>query len=228
MKRLLLAVLALNVLACKPTEEKAAAPSPSPAPTASAPMSLAEALPSALPSTVLPSMPPPTAGRFVFFDDFENGTAKWQVDEGKGGLGWHHIKSKSCGGLYTMVLGTPHNDPFKSDAFKGGQVTAYLGTAKPIDLKGAHKPQLQFDLKGYTTPKEVLTIQPEVRPAGGAWQPVGAPATAQFPVVVTFTADLTPYAGQAVDLRFKGTIKGNDQPNKGVFLDDVHVVEPNQ
>lgn len=223
MKRPLLALLALSLVACKPSQEeqKATAPSPAPSATATAPMSLAEALPSALPSTVMPKMPTPVAGRFVFFDDFENGAAKWKLEGGKGGVSWHHIKSKSCGGLYTMVLGTA-----KNDAFKQVQTTAYVASVKPVDLKGTRHPQLQYDLKGYTTPQEVLTIQPEIRLPGGAWQPVGALATGQFPVVVTFTADLTPYAGKQIELRFKGAVKGNDQPNKGIFLDDVHVVEP--
>jgi hypothetical protein len=222
MKRPLLALLALSLLACKPSkEEQATAPSPSPSPSASATLSLAAALPSALPSTVMPKMPTPVAGRFVFFDDFENDAAKWKTEGGKGGVAWYRIKSKSCGGLYTMVLGTAKNEPFKHV-----ETTAYVATARPVDLKGTVHPQLQYDLKGYTTPVEVLEIQPEIRVAGGAWQPVGAVATGQFPVVVTFTADLTPFAGKQIDLRFKGVVKGNEQPNKGIFLDDVHVVEP--
>jgi hypothetical protein len=220
MKRFLPVALALLVVACKPSEEK---PATVPSPSATAIMSLSEALPSVVPSPVMPKMPAPVAGRFVFFDDFENGFAKWKIEGGADGLGWHHIKSKSCGGLYTMVLGTATNEPYT-----GGQAVSYLAAAAPIDLKGTKKPQLQYDLKGYTTPPEVIAIRPELRKPGGAWQPIGAVANARYAVVVTFTADLVPYAGGPVELRFKGEIKGSGQPNKGIFLDDVHVVESNR
>ncbi|MDB5100853.1 MAG: hypothetical protein JWM80_5274 [Cyanobacteria bacterium RYN_339] len=219
MKRFLPLFLALSLLACKPEEKKATAPSPSP----TAAMSLADALPSAMPSPVLPKMPAPVAGRFVFFDDFENGTAKWRMEGGAGGLGWHHLKTKSCGGLYTMILGTATNGEFKQ-----AKAAGYLVAVKPVDLTGTKKPQLQYDLKGANMPPDVITIRPEIRRAGGAWQPIGAVAEARYPVVVTFTADLIPYAGSVIDLRFRGEIKGGDQPSKGVFLDDVHVVESNR
>ena len=71
------------------------------------------------------------------------------------------------------------------------------------------------------------TSDREARRPGGKWKNIGATATARYPAVVTYTADLNPYAGGLAELRFVGTVNAGSASNKGMFLDDVHVVEPN-
>jgi hypothetical protein len=224
MIRPILLTLAVVMLASTNLAEGAPQPAPAPAvalaSTEPAFKSLLNSVPSPMPIPVLPSMPPPTAGSFVFYEDFENGIARWKMANGTNGVGWHHIKSKSCGGFYTVVLGKKENATFTKE-----RAEAYLVVTKPIDLRKSKKPQLQYDLKGATMPPEILTVTVEGRRPGGAWRPIGAKANARYAVVVTFTADLKPYVGGLLDLRFKGVVKGGEKPVKGMFLDDIHVVE---
>lgn len=205
--------------ACKPDEERAATASPSPTAVASA-VSLSDALPSPTPDAALPSMPPEQAGAFVFYEDFEKGMDRWKTSGGAGKVGFHHLKAATCGGLYTMVLGEPKNPPTRF-----ATAEAHLTLAKPIDLSKVKRAQLQFDLKGHTNPPEAAAITAEARTPGGAWQAIAPTATARFPLVVTFTADLGPWVGKAVELRFRGSTKAAAEPSKGYYLDDVHVVE---
>lgn len=219
-------LLTLGVVLLASTGLAEGRPQPAPAPavalasTEPALKSLLNSVPSPMPIPVLPSMPPPAAGSFAFYEDFENGIARWKMANAANGLGWHHIKSKSCGGLYTVVLGRKENVEFSKE-----RAEAYLVVTKPIDLRKSRKPQLQYDLKGATMPPEILTVTVEGRRPGGTWRPIGAKANARYAVVVTFTADLKPYIGGLLDLRFKGVVKGTDKLVKGMFLDDIHVVE---
>lgn len=236
--RLVLVSLLAVTSACKPgaSDQPHASPSPQAAAGAAsgaaAPdggasgsgkhLSLAALVPSPEPSIVMPKMPTPIAGRFVFYDDFEKPNTKWKTSRGKDGVAWFRIESKSCGGLYTMVLGKQDNSEFK-----GVATTAYMTTSAPVDLKGTKAPQLQYDLKGMTRPFETIGVHVEARRPGGAWKAIGAPAVARYPTVVTFTADLTEFAGGPMEMRFVGDVKAEDRPNKGMFLDDIHVVEHN-
>jgi hypothetical protein len=43
---------------------------------------------------------------------------------------------------------------------------------------------------------------------------------------VTYTASLKPYVGGPLELRFHGIVHGVPAPQTGLFLDDIHVVEP--
>ena len=209
--------------ACNPSEERATA-SPSPVALASAgsaaPLSLSDALPSPTPDATLPSMPPEVPGAFLFYEDFEKGWSRWKASGGAGPVGFHHLKAATCGGLYTMVLGEPKNPPTTFAAAE-----AFLTLRKPIDLAKAKHAQLQFDLKGHTNPPDAASITAEARTPGGEWKAIAPRATARFPLVVTFTADLAPWVGKAVELRFRGATKPAAQPTKGFYLDDVHVVE---
>ena len=54
----------------------------------------------------------------------------------------------------------------------------------------------------------------------------GAIGQARYPLVVTFTADLTPFAGGPLALRFHGEVRASAHPNHGIYLDDVYVIEP--
>ena len=183
-------------------------------------MNLSGALPSPTPDRTLPSMKPEIAGSFVFYEDFEKGVAKWTPSVGKSGVGFHLLKAATCGGLYTMVLGEDKNPPTKF-----AHEDVLLTLKAPIDLRKVKKAQLQYDLKGDVTPPESATIIAELRPVGGKWKQVAPKATARFPLVVTFTAELDPYLGKQVELRFRGVTKPARQAGKGFYLDDVHVVQ---
>jgi hypothetical protein len=213
-----LVLLAAVVAACSGEDT---APVASPSPSAStAPISLLDALPSPTPNRTLPSMPTEVAGAFVFFDDFEKGAGRWAMTGGAKGVGWHHLKAATCGGLYTMLLGEA-----KNPATTFAAAESFLVLKAPLDLTKARAPQLQFDLKGETSPPEAAVITAEAREPGGPWMPLTQPATARFQLVVTYTADLTPYAGKRLELRFRGVTKPAKRKSKGFYLDDVHVVD---
>lgn len=217
-----LAILALATGLTPGEDAQAAKPTPTTSlGTATGPgMSLSGALPSPTPDRTLPSMKPEMAGSFVFYEDFEKGSAKWVLGVGKSGVGFHHLKAATCGGLYTMVLGEAKNPPTN---FAKEEV--YLTLRTPIDLRKVKKSQLQYDLKGDVTPPDSATIIAELRPVGGRWRVIAPKATARFPLVVTFTAELDPYLGKQIELRFRGVTKPAKQPGKGFYLDDVHVVQ---
>jgi hypothetical protein len=183
--------------------------------------SLVDALPSPRPAATMPSMPPMALGKKLFHEDFEAGMATFRAEGTRKGLGWHRLRAAACGGRYTMVLGRAFNDVF-TDA----TTTADLVLVKPLDLTRARHPRLQYDLKGITYPPERVEVRPWVRRPGGQWQPIGAVGQARYMFVATFTADLTAYRGGKLDLRFRGEIKAGSKPNKGMYLDDITVVEP--
>jgi hypothetical protein len=200
-----------------------AAASPVPAPNPQAPHlapSLLDALPSPTPRPILPPMPSPMVGTWLLHEDFEHGMGHWRASGGSGDAGWHLLRAAACGGLYTMVLGRPHNDPFTNVA-----ATAELTLAKPVDLTRLRKPHLQYDLKGLCFPYDLLAIRPYVRRPGQVWKPVGALGYARYPLVVTFAADLSAFAGGPIELMFRGEMHAGAKPNRGLYLDDVTVLE---
>jgi hypothetical protein len=152
------------------------------------------------------------AGKFLFLEDFEGGTARWELPA----TGWRLLNAMSCGGLYTMLL---------PDAGQPGESVFTL--KEPLDLKAASKPVLKFDVKGLTSPEDAVVIQAEVRPEGKDWQPLGHDARGNHVFVASVVADLAPFAGQAVGLRFHGVTKAGKADAKGMYLDDVAVIEPN-
>jgi hypothetical protein len=130
------------------------------------------------------------------------------------------LRAAACGGLYTMVLGREHNDVFTNVA-----ASCDLVLAQPISLKGMILPRLQYDLKGLCFPADLLTIRAYVRRPGGAWQAVGQPGHARYPLVVTFVADLAAFKGGPIELKFHGELKAGPKPNRGLYLDDVNVLD---
>ncbi|MDB5102034.1 MAG: hypothetical protein JWM80_6455 [Cyanobacteria bacterium RYN_339] len=182
--------------------------------------SLLDALPSPTPRPVLPPMPSPMVGPTLFHEDFEQGMGRWHASAGPGDAGWHLLRAAACGGLYTMVLGRDHNDVFTNVA-----TTADLTLKMPLDLTRLRRPHLQYDLKGLCYPYDLLTIRPYARRPGGVWKPVGAAGQARYPLVVTFAADLTPFAGGLIELRFHGEMRAGSKPNRGLYLDDINVLE---
>lgn len=211
---MLLALIGL-LAACDKQESQS---SPSPAPSQA--LSLMDALPSPTPNQVLPSMPPPVSGAFTAYEDFEHGIQRWTLQTNPNGFGWHLLKASTCGGLYTMVLGFKDN---QATRFKPG--TALLTLREPIALPAGKHLQLKYDVKGLVNPPEAATIQAEMRLGTGAWRPVAPLAQARFPLVVSFRADLTPYAGQRLSLRFRGQGSQTLEPQKGFYLDDIHIIQ---
>lgn len=227
-------ILAALALAGCPDPAPEGSPSPAPATGASADagasgeatgsgsLSLADALPSPVPSMVRPDMPPQLPGAFIFYDDFEKGMGKWTVSGNSKGLGWHLLNAATCGGLWTMVLGKALNE-----AHQGQACEAYVTAKAPIDLTKAKSPQLQYDLKGISLPPEGIEVRAQIRKVGAAtWTEVGPVAHGSLPLVLTFVADISAFAGSKVELRFCGKLHPAAKPTKGFYLDDVHVVEP--
>lgn len=183
--------------------------------------SLADALPSPRPAATLPSMPPMALGKKLFHEDFEEDRPTFRASGTRSGVGWHRLRAAACGGRYTMVLGRAFND-----VFTNAPATADLTLVKPLDLRRTRHPRLQYDLKGITYPPDLVEIRPWVRRPGGRWQAIGAVGQARYMFVATFTADLTPFRGGKLELRFRGVVKAGNKPNKGMYLDDIAVVEP--
>ncbi|MEB3329197.1 MAG: hypothetical protein VKQ33_08210 [Candidatus Sericytochromatia bacterium] len=216
-----LPLLSLSLLAAcdGQSAEPLATPSPT-APVAVGVLSLRDALPSPTPDPALPSMPPPLMGAFVFYEDFEHGMARWRIDGGKQGVGWHLLQASTCGGRYTMVLGRANNASARLVP-----TTAQLTLKAPIRLPARPPLQLKYDLKGTVTPPEAASIQPEWREGLGPWRPLGPPATARFPLMVSHRVDLSPLAGRQLQLRFRAATRTTATPQKGFYLDDVHVLQ---
>lgn len=167
------------------------------------------ATPSPSPS-VNPDMAP--SGKFLFYEDFENGTDKWELPA----TGWQILAAYSCGGKYTMLL---------PDAGKPGETVFTL--KEPLDLAKAVKPVLKYDVKGLTNPATAVELRVEVKPAGKDWLAVGHTTQGDHVFVASQIADLVPYVGQAIGLRFVGTTRDGKADSKGMYLDDIAVIEPN-
>ncbi|MEB3330415.1 MAG: hypothetical protein VKQ33_14415 [Candidatus Sericytochromatia bacterium] len=205
----------LAVLACGPVpgpgDVVPSVPTP-PAPTAT---------PTAVPTP--PPLPPdvPRQGTFLFFEDFEQGLARWTIEGGTAQVGWQHLNAYTCGGAWTMLLGTPGRRPFAN-----ARGEAVLRLRAPIDLAKARRPYLFFDVRGQTVPEEAVVLQPEVSLDGRAWTPVGEAVRGRFPFVSHHHASLEAFLGKAVQLRFHVAFQVGSTPVLGVLLDDVNVLEP--
>lgn len=187
------------------------------------PVSLKEALPSPTPMRNLPPMPPEIPGSFVFYEDFEKegAMANWTITRSHKTVGWHRLKASTCGGLFTMVLGVDKNPPTTL-----GKGESMLTLKRPIDLRKQKTLQLQYDVRGEMRPPETAVIICEGRVPGRAWKPLAPRAEARYPLVVTFTADLSSYAGKKLELRFRGLTQTIAYPTKGYYLDDIVVIAP--
>jgi len=89
------------------------------------------------------------------------------------------------------------------------------------------KPVLKYDVKGLTSPAEAVSLTVEVRPAGQDWRQVGHGAQGDHVFVASQVADLTPFVGQQLGLRFHGVTRAGKGDSQGMYLDDVDVIEPN-
>ncbi|HEY9720412.1 MAG TPA: hypothetical protein V6D47_00245 [Oscillatoriaceae cyanobacterium] len=168
-----------------------------------------------------PSPDVPLTGAFLFFDDFEHGTRKWTIGGGSANPHWALLHAPTCTGAYVMHLGKPDVSNFTPAA---GEQTLTL--VAPIDLTGAKRPQLTYDVLGSDDPQNAIVVQPEVQVDGGAWTPVGTPALARYDLTRTRFADLTAYDGKRVLLRFDTVLEPSGAATKGMFLDNVQVIEP--
>jgi hypothetical protein len=205
MTRLAISIIALALAGCAaPAAPVAPAGSPVPSPS---------------PSTGI--SPSQLTGAFLFYEDFEKGMDRWAIAGPDGPVGWHLLKAYACGGLYSMLMGQADQTPFTAGA---GEYTLTLKAL--LDLTRAKRPHLRYDVKGLATPETAFAFQPEARRPGGDWQPIGDRSTARFVLVNTLAADMTAFAGGTAELRFRVVSRPADAPTKGMYLDDVQVIEP--
>ncbi|MEB3196743.1 MAG: hypothetical protein VKP62_06015, partial [Candidatus Sericytochromatia bacterium] len=177
--------------------------------------------PTPMPLPSAPRLTVPRQGSFIFYEDFEKGLDRWNLSGGSGGVGWTRLNAFTCGGAWTMLLGTPEWTPYREVVGE-----AFLTTKAPIDLAKANRPHLFFDVRGEAEPAEALATQAEVSPDGKVWQPIGEPTTARHRFVSTLFADLTPFRGSGLYLRFRARLQVRTAPTKGLLLDDIHLIEP--
>jgi hypothetical protein len=186
-----------------------------PAPVPAAPASAAPVVPAA--TTPLSAK----AGRFLFYDDFEKGFAKWVFSAPTGEVGFRALNEKACRGEWALLLGTEGHEAYAPVA---GEHTMTL--REPLDLGGAKKPYFKYDYRSLITPADAVMIGAEVREPGGAWQPLGEPMDGGYPYMLTVSGDLAAFAGKKVELRFRAKMTAGTVPSKGAYVDDVEVTEP--
>jgi hypothetical protein len=164
---------------------------------------------------------PVPAGSFLFYEDFEKGYDRWAMPDPKAEVAFRPLNAPTCGGLWSILLGTADHERYTPAA--GEHV---LALADPLDLTKAKRPFLKYDVKGVTFPETAIDLTAEVRPEGGAWTPVGRRIRGGYVFMASIGADLTAYAGQQVGLRFRATFTAGEAAAKGMYLDDVQVLEP--
>lgn len=167
-----------------------------------------------------PTPPVILTGGFLFYEDFEHGLARWRLAGRANGVGWHLLHARTCGGAYTMHVGRDDQGRFTASP-----LTSTLTLAPTVDLTRAIAPFLTYDVKGVAQPERALVIQPQCRIGGGAWQNLGTPARARYAMQFTRFADLRPYVGRAIALRFVATLAASTAPTVGMYLDNVQVIE---
>ncbi|HEY9722461.1 MAG TPA: hypothetical protein V6D47_10620 [Oscillatoriaceae cyanobacterium] len=166
-----------------------------------------------------PTPPVILTGGFLFFEDFEHGLARWAVAGRERGVGWHLLHARTCGGEYTMHVGRDGQA-----AFTGFPLIATLTLRPPLDLTRARAPFLTYDVKGVASPATALVIQPQCRLESGPWRDLGTAARARYALQFTRFADLRPFVGRRLSLRFRATL-AESAPTAGMYLDDVQVIE---
>jgi hypothetical protein len=182
----------------------------------SAPQPAATPIAALAPDLVSDVVPP---GSFVFFEDFEAGTGRWQLPAAAD-LGWRLLKAHTCTGEYSLLLGKDGQAPFT-----GSAQDSYVTLTQGLDLSKATNPLFKYDVLGKATPDGAVTFTVEVRAKGGDWKPLGEPRVANHAFALTYVSPLTEFAGQTVDLRFHGKIDQVQEPSKGLYLDQVAVIE---
>lgn len=180
-------------------------------------------LPSPRPSPDPGDRPPPgsLAGPFLFYDDFEQAPARWRFEGGADGVGFGRLRYLGCSGVYTLHAGRRDHAPFRPTP-----LTATATLEAPIDLTEARRPLLRYDVRGSAEPPDALVIQPQVRRQGEtAWHDVGEPARARYPLMMTRYALLTPFTGARITLRFRARLAPGAGETRGVYLDEIQVIE---
>ncbi len=179
--------------------------------------------PSATSTTTSPTFgsDPVPAGAFLFYEDFERGYDRWALPDASAAVTFRKLNAPTCGGLWSILLGTA--DHARYTPAPGEHV---LALKAPLDLSKAKKPFLKYDVKGVTFPAEAVELWAEIRGAGGAWTPVGRRVRGGYVFMASIGADLTAWAGQPIDLRFRARMTTGTEGAKGMYLDDVQVVEP--
>ncbi len=192
-----------------------ASPAPTPAPTAPSRSDAWQHVNPDAPDQVI-------LGRVLFWEDFENGLSRWRIEGAAGAARWLLLEGNFCGGAFTMLFGLPERAEFA-----GGTGQSTLTLQEPIDLSTATRPHLKYDVRGLSYPQDALMVQPEARTPGGDWQPVGPVTVSRYPSDMGYrAADLTPYAGGKVEVRFKAYLSPLERPTRGFMLDDVKILEP--
>lgn len=163
----------------------------------------------------------PLVGTFLFFEDFETERRLWMHSGAEAGVSWLRLNAPVCGGAWAMQVGRPGQA-----TFAGVRGEHLLTLRRPIPLGTSKRPHLTYDVRGEAVPPESAVLQPEARPVGGEWRPVGSPALGRYRMVRTRFADLTALAGAPIELRFRVTLTGATQPTRGLYLDMVQVIDP--
>lgn len=187
----------------------AATPAVAPSPTQASSDPLA-------PNLVSDVVPP---GSFLFFEDFEAGTGRWQLPAAAD-LGWRLLKAHTCTGEYSLLLGKDGQEPFT-----GSAQDSYVTLATGLDLSKATNPLFKYDVLGKASPDGAVSCSVEVRTKDGDWKPLGEPRVANHAFALTYVSPLAEFVGQTVDLRFHGKIDQVQAPSKGLYLDQVAVIE---
>lgn len=191
---------------------------------------VADAQPSVLPSPYTPPGPTPSprvysdvvpAGAFLFHDDLEHGADRWQLPAGSQPVAWRLLKAHSCGGEYTLHFGGALHA-----WFSGPDSESTLTLATPIDLTSARRPVLKFDVKGDATPASALMLQPELKTASGDWQALDRTLSGDNFYVRSVVIDLARWKGERISLRFRARFTAGETPTRGLYLDDIAVIEP--
>ncbi|MDB5096673.1 MAG: hypothetical protein JWM80_1094 [Cyanobacteria bacterium RYN_339] len=183
----------------------------------------------AAPAAPIPSVTPAPSGQqvsdvvpsgaFVFFEDFEGGTGRWQLPA-SAEVGWRLLHAHTCTGEYSLLLGRD-----QAETFTGSAQDSYVTLATGLDLAKSRRPAFKYDVLGLAMPDGAIALSLEVRPAGGAWQPLGDARVANHAFALTFVSDLSAWTGQTIDLRFHGVVKDVKEPTRGLYLDQLAVIE---
>lgn len=193
-------------------------------PSAPTPTSAVEAAVAGAP-VVTPSQEPVKsdpvpAGPYLFYEDFEHGQDRWTMPAAGSAAGWRVLHAHTCDGDYTMLYGQDAQAPFSGPAAE-----SVLALNAPLDLTGAKKPVLKYDVKGEAVPDSAGSITAELKAPGGDWQAVGRISHANHAYAASVVSDLTPWVGQQVQLRFRADLAASSQTT-GLYLDDIAVIEP--
>jgi len=207
---------AISLSACNASPSPAPLPSPTPRPTSDAWQFVNPDAPDRI-----------LLGTVLFHEDFETDLSAWQIDGEAGTPRWLRLEGNFCGGAFTMLFGMPDRGEFGADAdSRSGSAASLLTLKAPIDLSQAQHPHLSYDVRGISYPQDGVMVQPEARRPGEDWVPVGPVTVSRYPAEMGYrAADLAPYAGGSVSIRFRAYLSALDRPTRGLMLDDVKILE---